>query len=95
MSSNRPATLDLAVRKAIVDFFQTDSGEDIVTIPIGETVSALVYFAVEIVMTIPAGPYRENAMRHIRDLVAAAEASIASGKSVGVVMAERRGERLN
>lgn len=95
MSSKPPATLDLAVRQAIVDFFQTDRGEDIVTIPIGETVGSLVYFAVEIVMTIPPGPYRQNALSHLRDLVAAAEVSIASGKSVGAVLAERRGERLN
>lgn len=95
MTSKPAATLDLAVREAIVNFYQRDPAEPLVTIPIGEMVSSLVYFAVEIAMTIPAGPYRENAMKHIRDLVTAAEISIASGRSVGVVMAEKRGEKLN
>lgn len=87
--------LEMALREAVVQHYQHDLADDLVEIPIGEAVSALVFFAVEIAMAIPRGPHRENTIKHIRDMISASEISIESGKSIGTIMAEARGERLN
>lgn len=95
MNIKPAATLDLAVREAVVAFYQSHPQQQAVTIPIGEALGSLIFFAVEIAMSIPPGPYRDSTLDHIRDLVAASEVSIATGRSVGAVMAEKRGEKVN
>jgi hypothetical protein len=87
--------LDLALREAVVGHFQSRPNEAMVAIPIGETVGSLVFFAVEIVMAIPEGPHRKEALDHLRELITASEVSISTGKSLGIVMAEKRGVKIN